>query len=99
MPEFNKSAWIIDTPNGCKDCKLLCSVAHHIYVGYKCMATEKEYKAADMPKSRPEECPLKPLKEEGPTCDSYEYEDSAYWEDGWNACIKYLRGDEDEQRT
>ena len=75
---MNKAILVIDMPNGCNECDIMCP---QYYATIK-----KEKLKCGM---KPHNCPLKPMPEHSRTgkSDYYQWGD---WEDGWNACIDGL---------
>ena len=86
---MSKSILIFDTPKRCGECSGCASYAVSAFspIDYWCVAAENKDVSPD---SKPNWCPLKPLPEE-----RLVWYDDAYYEMGYNSCLRDIIGDED----
>lgn len=86
---MSKSLLVIDTPNCCKKCELLCDLGDWICMGSH---THREIKKKERSEnSKPDWCPLHPFPEQRNESDTY-YESDYYRAQGWNSCIDEICG-------
>lgn len=86
---MSKAILLVDMPESCEDCEL-CTEDN--YADYHCVALLESVNIYK--KEKLKDCPLKPLQQHKLTDLEKTTDYSCGWEQGYNACIDELLGEE-----